>query len=63
MQVDSVKTGDFQQITRYNWKTATVASAVNFVRSHVYHNERPPLFAARLPRCSVSVSRGFVSDG
>ena len=29
------------QITRYNLKTATVASVVNLVRSHVYHTERP----------------------
>ena len=51
---------NFLQITRYNSKTSTVASVVNLVRSQVYHSERPPLFAARLPWCSAS--RGFVSD-
>jgi len=30
-------------------KTSTVARAVNLDRSEVYHTERPPLFAARLP--------------
>jgi len=40
---------EFRQITRYNSKTSTVASVVNLVRSQVYHTERPPLFAARLP--------------
>jgi len=44
-----VKIGDFRQITRYNSKTSTVASVVNLIRSQVYHTERPPLFAARLP--------------
>ena len=29
-----------------NSKAATVASVVNLVRSHVYHTERPPMFAA-----------------
>jgi len=43
-----------------NSKTSTVASVVNLVRSHVYHSERPPLFAACLPWCSASC--GFVSD-
>jgi len=60
MQVGYVRIGDFQQITRYNSKTPTVASVLNLVRSHVYHTERPPLFAARMPWCSAS--RGFVSD-
>jgi len=47
MQVGYVKIGDFQQIIRY--KTSTVASVVNLLRSQVYHTERPPLFAARFP--------------
>jgi len=38
---------------RLNWRlsinTSIVASVVNLVRSQVYHTERPPLFAARLP--------------
>ena len=55
-----VKIGDVRQITRYNSKTSTVASVVNLIRSQVYHTERPPLFAARLPWCSAS--RGFISD-
>jgi len=49
MQVGQVKVGDFRQITRYNSKTSTVASAINLVWSQVYHTERPPLFAARMP--------------
>jgi len=36
-----------------------VASVVNFVWSQVYHTERSPWFAARLPWCSAS--RGFVN--
>jgi len=44
-----VKIVEFQQITRHNSKTSTVSSVVNLVRSQVYHTERPPLFAARLP--------------
>jgi len=48
MQAGYVKIGDFRQITRYNSKTSTVAD-MNLVRSQVYHTERPPLFAARLP--------------
>ena len=40
---------DFRQITRYSSKTSTGASVVNLVRSHVYHTERPPSFAARVP--------------
>jgi len=40
--------GNVRQITRYNSETATAANVVNLVRSHVYHTERPPLFAARL---------------
>jgi len=47
MQVGWVKIGDLRQITRYNSKTSTVASAVNLVWSQLYHIERPPLFAAR----------------
>ena len=54
------RNGDFRQITRYNSKTSSVASVVNFVQSHVYHAEHPRLFAARLPW--FSASRGFVSD-
>jgi len=49
MQVDYIKIGDFQQITRNSSKTSTVASAVNVLQSKVYHTERPPLFAARWP--------------
>jgi len=60
MQVGLIKIGDFRQITRYNSKTSTVASIVSLVRWHVYHTERPPLFAARLPRCSTW--RGFVTS-
>ena len=37
------------KITPYNLKTSTVASVGILVRSQVYHTERPPLFAARLP--------------
>ena len=55
-----VKIGDFRQITCCNSKSSTVASIINLVQSQVYHTERPPLFAARLPWCSAS--RGFVSD-
>jgi len=40
--------------TRYNSKTPTVASVVNLVRLQVCDTERPTLFAARLPRCSVA---------
>jgi len=36
-------------MTRYNSKTSTVTIVVSLVLSHVYHTERPPLFAARLP--------------
>jgi len=60
MQVGSVKIGDFQQITAITWKTSTVASFINLVQSQVYHTERPPLFAARLPWCSESCE--FISD-
>ena len=43
-----------------NWRHSTQL-VVNFVRSQVYHTERPPyLFAARSPWCSAS--SGFVSD-
>jgi len=49
MQVGQVEISDFRQITRYNSKMSTVASVVNLFRSQVYHTERPPLFAARLP--------------
>jgi len=45
--------------THYNSKMLTVASVVNLVLSHVYHTERPPLFAVRLPRdvaCRVGSS-------
>jgi len=48
MQVEYVKIGDCQQITRYKSKTSTVASVVNLVWSQVYHTERASLFAARL---------------
>jgi len=54
MQAAYVKIGDFL----LNSKSSTVVSFVNLVWSQVYHTERPPLFAARLPRCSAS--RGFV---
>jgi len=47
-------------VTCYNSKTSTAANVVNLVPSHVYHSERPPLLAARLPRCSAPC--GFVSD-
>jgi len=60
MQVEYVKTGDFQQTTWYNSKTSTTTSIVNLVLSQVYHTEHPPLFAASLPWCSTL--RGFVSD-
>jgi len=53
-QVGQVKIGDFRQITRYNSKTSTVANVVNLVQSQVYHTERPPLFAVRLPWCSAT---------
>jgi len=41
-------------------KTLTVASIVNLVWLQVHHTECPPLFAVRLPWCSVSL--GFLSN-
>jgi len=49
MQVGWVKIGDIRQTTRYNSKASIVVSVVNLVRWKLYHNQRPPLFAARLP--------------
>ena len=65
MQVGSIKIGDFRQITRYNSKTSTVASAVNLVRSQLYHSERPPLFVARCrdaARCAGSSATADTSN-
>jgi len=57
MQVGYAKIDDVRQITRCNSKTLTVASAVNLVRSQVYHTERPPLFAVSLPNCRDTARR------
>jgi len=61
MQAEKVKIGNYLRITRYNSKTSAITSIVNLVQSQVCHTEHPPLFAARLPWCSVL--HGFVSDG
>jgi len=47
-------------MTRFNSKTSTVASSVKLVQSQACYTERPPLFAAHSPWCSVS--HGFISD-
>ena len=44
-------------MARYNSKTSTVASVVNLVRWQAYRTERPPLFAARLPRDAARRAR------
>ena len=49
MQEGYAKIDNFRQITRCNSKTPTVVSVANLVLSQVYHSERPPLLAARLP--------------
>jgi len=41
---------------------STIASIVNLVRSQVYHTERLPLFAARLPWCSASHGSSATAD-
>ena len=47
-----IKMGEFQQITpRKCWLSQALST---YFSLQVYHIERPPLFAARLPRCSTS---------
>ena len=57
-----VKIGDFRQITCCKSKTSTVASVVKIVRSQVYHPERPPLLAERLPWLMQCVTWSIASS-